>query len=94
MLDAEIERRRSQELGINVSQLSAISGLPANKLSMFLGGTRGLSNSEITVLRTTLSDLEQLVEIARPFPLTFRNTSVILDLIAKVQNGELSRRQP
>jgi hypothetical protein len=94
MLDADIERRRAQELGVNNSQLSAISGIPAPKLSMFLSGTQGLSNREITVLRATLSDLEELVAVAKPFPLSFRNTHIILELIASIKRGELSRSQP
>jgi hypothetical protein len=94
MLDADLARKKSQELGINVSQLSALSGIPPSKLSLFLGGTCGIRNHEITTLRSTLDDVEQLIEVAKPFPLSFKKTEVIRDLIQKMKNNELPRRQP
>jgi hypothetical protein len=92
MLDADLARRKSQELGINVSQLSALSGIPPSKLSLFLGGTRGISNYEITTLRSTLADVEQLIEVAKPFPLSFKKTEIIRDLITKIKSGELPKQ--
>ena len=92
-LDAELIKMRMQCANINVAQLSEISGVAANKLSLFVNGTRGIRNDEITRLRETLAEVEQLIEIAQPFPLNFKNTTTIRDLIASMKRGELVARR-
>jgi len=92
-LDAELIKMRMQCANINIAQLSEISGVAANKLSLFVNGTRGIRNDEITRLRETLAEVEQLIEIAQPFPLNFKNTTTIRDLIASMKRGELVARQ-
>ena len=93
MLDAELIRMKAHVLGLNVAQLSALSGFSMKKVSLFLGGTRGLMAVEITRLRNALDDIEQLVQAASPYPLSFRNVELIRDLISKLKSGELTRQQ-
>lgn len=93
MLDADLIRMRAQVLGINVSQLSALCGVPPSKLSLFLGNTKGLRNHEVIQIRETLADVEQLVEVAQPYPLSFRDTDRIRDLIRQMRAGELVARR-
>jgi hypothetical protein len=91
MLDATLTKMKMQVLGVNVAQLAEISGVAPNKLSQFVNGTRGIRNDEITRLRISLDDLEQLIQVAQPFPLSFRNTSIIRELISSLKRGELTR---
>jgi len=92
-LDAELIKMRMQCANINIAQLSEISGVAANKLSLFVNGTRGIRNDEITCLREALAEVEQLIAIAQPFPLNFKNTTTIRDLIASMKRGELAARR-
>jgi plasmid maintenance system antidote protein VapI len=92
-LDAELIKMRMQCANVNVAQLAEISGIAANKLSLFVNGTRGIRNDEITRLRETLAEVEELIEIAQPFPLNFKNTTTIRDLIASMKRGELVARR-
>jgi hypothetical protein len=78
-------------MSINVVQLSEISGIAANKLSLFVNGTRGMRNDEVISLRQSLMDIAELIKFAEPFPLSFKKTQVIRDLIQKMKNGELRR---
>jgi hypothetical protein len=89
MLDADLIKMKMQVLGVNVAQLSQIADVAPNKLSQFVAGTRGIRNDEITRLRASLADLEQLIQIAQPFPLSFRNTGIIRELISSLKRGEL-----
>ena len=93
MLDRELLAMRVNILQINVSQLAPLSRIPAPKLSLFLGGTRGLNNVEIDRLRTTLDDIEQLVQVASPFPIAFRDVGLIKDLISRMRAGEFASRE-
>lgn len=93
MLDADLCRMRAQIVGVNVSQLSALCGVPPSKLSLFFGNTKGLRNHEVTQIREALADLEQLVETAQPYPLSFRDTDRIRDLIRRMKSGELVARR-
>lgn len=88
MLDADLIRMRVDVLRLSMNQLAAISKIPAPKLSLFLNGTRGITALEVTKLRGTLDDLEQLVHAANPFPVDFRNAEIIRDLISKMKSGE------
>ena len=96
MLDADLCRMKAQVLGVNVSQLSALCGVPPSKLSLFFGNTKGLRNHEVTQIREALADLEQLVETAQPYPLSFRDTDRIRDLISQMKRQELrsGKEQP
>ena len=89
MLDSDLLKRRMQDLNLNVAQLAAISGTAPNKLSQFLGGTRPISAVEITRLRNALDDVAQLIQAAQPFPLSFRNTTIVRELISDLKRGEL-----
>jgi hypothetical protein len=91
MLDADLIRTQMFGLGVNVAQLAEISGVAPNKLSQFVNGTRGIRNDEIARLRNSLADLEQLIAAAQPFPLAFKNTGRIRELILSLKRGELSR---
>jgi hypothetical protein len=93
MLDRDLIVMRAHVLQVNTAQLSALSGIPSNKLSLFLGGTRGLQNHEITRLRAAIDDIEALVRMASPFPLSFRDVGRIKDLIARMKAGEFGSRE-
>jgi plasmid maintenance system antidote protein VapI len=90
-LDNELIKMRMQCANLNVAQLSEISGVAANKLSLFVNGTRGIRNDEITRLRETLAEVEHLIEIASPWPLNFKNTSLIRELLERARHGEFDR---
>jgi hypothetical protein len=92
-LDSELIRDQMYLLNINVVQLSEISGIAANKLSLFVNGTRGMRNDEVISLRQSLVDIAELIKFAEPFPLSFKKTAVIRDLIVRMKKGELPRRQ-
>lgn len=93
MLDRDLIEMRISVLGINTSQLSPLAQIPPAKLSQFLSGTRGLNNIEVARLRNAIDDIEQLVQVASPYPLSFRNVELIRDLISKMKSGELTRQQ-
>jgi hypothetical protein len=91
VLDRDLIEMRINILGINTSQLSPLAQIPPAKLSQFLSGTRGLNNSEIERLRGAINDVEQLVQVARPFPLSFRNVELIRELLRRMKDGEFDR---
>jgi hypothetical protein len=91
MLDAELIKEKMFEVGVNVAQLSQIADVASNKLSQFLNCTRPIPNHEIARLRVALADLEELTRIAQPYPLSFRNTIKIRELISDMKRGALSR---
>jgi hypothetical protein len=88
MLDAELIRMEMYVLGLNTSQMAALSGIPPGKISLFIGGTRGLRNDEITRVRGAIADVKLLVEVAAPFPVSFKDTTLVKDLIKRVKEGE------
>lgn len=90
-LDSEMIRLRMQCANINVAQLAEISGIPPNKVSQFVNSTRGIRNDEVARLRDALADIELLIEIASPFPLNFKNTTLIRELIQRAKSGGLVR---
>jgi hypothetical protein len=91
MLDAELIREKMFAVGVNVAQLSQIADVASNKLSQFLNCTRPIPNHEIARLRDALENLEKLVRVAEPFPISFRNTIKIRELLLSMKKGELTR---
>ena len=90
-LDAELVKLKMQCCNVNVAQLSEIAGVAPNKLSLFVNGTRGIRNDEVARLRDALSDIERLIEVASPFPLNFKNTTLIRELIQRAKSGDFGR---
>jgi hypothetical protein len=88
MLDAELIRMEMYVLGLNTSQLAALSGVPPGKISLFTGGTRSLRNDEITEIRSAIADVKLLVAAADPFPVSFKDTARVKDLIKRAKLGE------
>ena len=74
-----LERMRALE--ISADFLCALAGIPPSRLSQAFRSIKPLSNSDGLMLISLLSELEALAERAKPFPVAFRNPSIIKALI-------------
>jgi hypothetical protein len=91
MLNNELVRMKMVSLGISTASLSAIAGINPNRVSLYVSGTRQLPNGDIERLDRTLADLTQLVRIAVPWPLSFKDVARIQELIARMKAGEFQK---
>lgn len=89
MLNQAAHRRHQQALEISSAALGEISGIHRNRLSLYLSGTSQLPNTEIVHLEKTFQELDELVRLADPYPLSFQNTTKIKDLLVHLRAGDL-----
>jgi hypothetical protein len=88
---ANLTRVTLAELDISLQQLSAFSGVNINKISPWISGTKDIGNLELEKINTTIHNLEQLVELAHPWPIDFRRVGAIKNLLDRLRNGEFDR---
>jgi hypothetical protein len=92
MLNNQIGRAKQHALGIPTASLAALLSVNPNRVSLFLNGTKQLSNVELIKLDALFEDLTRLVECARPWPIQWRDVGVIKDLLKRMKDGEFDRQ--
>lgn len=89
MLNQETHRRHRDDLGISTAALGEIANIHRNRLSLYLNGTAQIPNHEIIRLEKTFQELDELVRLADPFPVSFENALKIKDLLVRLRAGDL-----
>jgi hypothetical protein len=92
-INNELHRMKQNVLGVSTASLAVLSEINPNRLSLYLNGTRQLPNHELVRLEKLFNDLECLSQVAMPFPLSFRDTERIKDLISRMKLGEFSSQE-
>jgi transcriptional regulator with XRE-family HTH domain len=92
MLNSQLHKMRQSILEIPSSSLAALMGINPDRLSLYLNGTRQLSNVDIEKLDALFDDLTRLVECASPWPLQWRNVEIIKNLLKRMKDGEFDRQ--
>jgi hypothetical protein len=94
-LNQELHRMRRDILDVSNALIQELTGIGRDRLSLYFSGTSQLRNTEIIRLEEVFRDLERVVSAAAPFPVSFKNASLIKELIPRVKAGEFAgRRQP
>lgn len=91
MLNNQIAKMRQTLIGISTASLAALLEINPNRVSLFVNGTKQLANTEIVKLSELLTDLEGLVECAKPWPINFRDVGLIRELLKRMKQGEFQR---
>ena len=89
-LNNELTKMRMVSLGISTASLSAIAGINPNRVSLFVAGTKQLPNGDLERLDRILNDLTRLVEVADPWPLSFKDVPRIQELLGRMRCGEFA----
>jgi hypothetical protein len=93
MLNQEIHRRRRDDLGIGTVALAEITGIHRNRLSLYFAGTSQIPNADIALLEKTFNELDELVRLADPFPISFAHALKIKALLERLRAGEFDDRK-
>jgi hypothetical protein len=91
MLNNQIARMKQTIIGIPTASLAALLGVNPNRVSLFVNGTKQLSNVEIVKLDALFDDLTQLVDCAKPWPINWRDVQLIKELLRRMKLGEFDR---
>ena len=81
---------RMATIGISCGQLSEFTGIRAQILHPGLRATQPLSNPDRENVLRTLTELEALVNLARPIPVDVTDTRKIKFLLEKMADGDLN----
>jgi hypothetical protein len=92
MLSNQVSKAKQFALGIPTASIAALLVVNPNRVSLFLNGTKQLSNVELIKLDALFEDLIKLVECARPWPIQWRNVELIKDLLKRMKDGEFDRQ--
>jgi len=78
-------------IDLDAQRFCAICGPAVNytKLTRALNDIQALDASQTVAARKTMRDLDILIRLCQPLPISLKNPSVIRDLLTKLENGQL-----
>ena len=87
-LNQELHKMRRDILDVSNALIQELTGIGRDRLSLYFSGTSQLRNTEILRIEEVFKDLERVVSAAAPFPVSFKNASLIKELVERAKAGE------
>jgi hypothetical protein len=81
--------KRLRALGISVNFYGQMLGIASGDMSNILSGKKRISGTKSHQLSDMMRDLEMVASAFSPAPVSFKDTTIILDLIRQLKSGEL-----
>jgi len=87
MIHEQRIRNELDRIGCTAGVLCVLSGISETKLSRAFRGVQDLTGPEVEILTKVLSELDNLVQDASPYQLSFRNPQRIKSLLEQRRAG-------